>query len=260
MPNPLRQPKPAKEQCIYNGKFYFADANARLAEGALGSKIYVTTEFLWVTDELAIPVGSIQDAQIIEKGWLPKRRALAITYENPVSSEDEALFLCKPDAFAIGLYRVAPLQELLGWIEQARQNAPAGDPVVHSASETPKVSGNDFTFTIRGDAQPADECEVCGGKPAYYVTYSYLVSVLLLSYRSKARRRVHCAKHNLIYGVPHYLVTALVGWCGIGIFAYPFMAFGTARSMTPSLGKATYVLGLLPTLALGGLIAWWLLA
>jgi hypothetical protein len=64
---------------------------------------------------------------------------------------------------------------------------------------------------------------------------------------------------RLSCGLFHYMITALVGWCGIGIFAYPFMVYGTARSLTPSVGKATHIIGVLPTLLLASGIAWLLL-
>lgn len=131
MTNPLRQPKPSADQRLFEGKYYFANVNAKLAEGSLGTRVYLTREFLWITNELAIPLGLIQVMQIHEQGWLPKRRDLEIKYINPVSREIEAVFLCKPDPFAIGLYRLAPLELLLARIEEARESVPPG---VHLSS------------------------------------------------------------------------------------------------------------------------------
>ncbi len=102
-------------------------------------------------------------------------------------------------------------------------------------------------------------CEVCGAKPAYYVGYLYLVSAILLCYRSEARRRIHCRKHNAIHGLAYYSLTALTGWIGLGVFAYPFVVFAAGRNLTPALGKASYVLGLLPSVGLAALIVGWLL-
>ncbi len=251
MTNPLRQSEPSTGHSLYDGKFYFADAKARLANGSLGTRVHVTPEFLWVTDELAIPLSSIVDVQLLEKGWVPKRRALAVSFQNPITGEGEVVFLCKPDAVGIGLYRVQPLHELMRWIEQARASAPAVVPVVQPS---------DASAVVTDDFARADKCEVCGARPATYITYAYLISIILISYRSQPKRRIHCQKHNLLYGLPHYLLTVLTGWCGIGVFGYPFMVFGTARSLTPAIGNVTYVLGLLPTLALTGVIAWWIAA
>jgi hypothetical protein len=247
MTNPLHRPEPRADESPYDGKFYFADGRARLVHGSFPTRVHVTPDMVWITGELAIPAGAIDDVQVIEAGVLPRRRAVAISFRNPITGQGELVCLCRPDV--IGLYRTQPLHELMGWIEQARAPAPVTTPVPTAAA---------MAFPASADVATAGGCEACGAMPASYVSYSFLVSLILISYRSAPRRRVHCNRHNLMYGLPCYLLTVLTGWCGIGVFGYPFMVFGTARSLAPSLGRLTYVLGVLPTLTLAALVVWWL--
>jgi hypothetical protein len=230
--NPLRQPKPAEAERLFEGRFYLTDENGRLA-GGIGTSLCLTSGLLWVTPELAIPLGAIDSTEIIEKGVLPPRRFLQISYLNPISNGRELVCLCKPDPIGIGLYRRKPLEEL---------NRRIGE--VRPATQSPAM-------------QPLDACEVCGAKPAWYVSYFFAVSALLLAFRSGTRRRMHCRKHNAMHGMLYYLITALTGWIGLGIFVYPLVVFAAGRNLAPSLGRASWVLGILPTLALAALIASW---
>jgi hypothetical protein len=241
-PNPLRQPKPSRDECLYKGRFYFGSDSARLGSD-LGFSLALGRDYLWLSDELSIPLWAIQSTEIFEKGWFPKRRALKIVYENPITGLPEAIVLLKLDF--LGFYVMKPLQQLMQQLESARATAtrPTAQPI---SVEMPSLP-----------ARP-DVCEVCGGKPAYYVGYFYLISALMIAFRGPMKRRVHCRKHNLIYGLGHYLVTATTGWFGIGIFAYPFVVFSSARSLEPSFGRATYLLAILPILVVAGLIVrWW---
>jgi hypothetical protein len=229
----LRRPKPDKAERLFEGRFYFTDENGRLA-GGLGTTICLTAELLWVTPELAIPLGAVDSWEILEKGVLPPRRFLQLSYLNPITNGREVLSLCKPDPIGIGLYRRKPLEELSRRIGEIRPPSPS-------------------TTSI----QPLDACEICGAKPAWYVSYFFAVSAILLAFRSGARRRMHCRKHNVLHGTLYYLVTALTGWIGLGIFVYPLVVFAAGRNLAPSVGRASYVLGVLPTLAVAALIASW---
>ncbi len=239
--NPLRKPKPSRDQCILHGRFYFTDEKGKLASD-LGTHIYLTAEYLWVTPELSIPVVMINSVQVVERRGLPPRRFIQIGYINPITAGQETVFLCKLDLLGIGLHRTRPLQNLLRRIEDLRP---------HGGSMT--------SAAVLLETPPLDCCEACGAKPAYYVGYLFLVSAILICYRSEAKRRVHCRKHNAIHGLGYYLLTALTGWIGIGIFAYPFVVFAAGRNLAPSFRKTSYALGVLPSIGVAALIAHWLL-
>ncbi|MBS2032149.1 MAG: hypothetical protein JST54_29895 [Deltaproteobacteria bacterium] len=241
--NPLRRPKPSRKESLYRATLYFADANGKIA-GQLGHAIALGREYLWLTDEIAIPLSAIRTAGIVEHGGFPKRRSYQLTFENPISRRSEQINLVNPTL--IGFYPSTRLLPLLENVERARA----------SLASSPGASPGQATE--RAPVSAPTGCEVCNATPAWYVGYTYLVSFLVVSYRGAAKRRVHCKKHNLIYGLGHYLLTALTGWFGIGIFGYPFVVWAAARSLTPSLGRATYALAGAPIVVVGGLIVHWL--
>ena len=245
--NPLRKPQPARDECTLRGRFYFTDEQGRLAS-SMGTNVCLTAEDLWIAPELSVPLGQIEALQLVTKGALPPRRFLRIDYRNPVTQAREAVCLCKPDPIGIGFYRVGPLEDLVSRIEALRGQGhlaaslgagPAGDAALHAGPSL-------------------DRCEVCGAQPAFYVGYLFLVSAVLLSYRSAVKRRIHCRKHNAVHGLGYYLLTVLTGWIGIGIFAYPFAVYAAARNLAPALGRSAGVLGLLPPLGLAALVVRWL--
>lgn len=245
--NPLRRPKPSKDQCVLHGRYYFTDEKGKLAS-ALGTQIYLTSEYLWVTPELAIPMCTIDSVQVVDRRGLPPRHFIQVVYVNPITGNRESVSLCKLDSFGIGLHRIRPLRELSVRIEELRSGLGA------SSSAVAALAGDG----LHCESPPLDRCEACGAKPAYYVGYLYLVSAILLCYRSEAKRRIHCRKHNVVHGVAYYLLTVLTGWIGIGIFAFPFVVYVAGRNLAPSLGKASYVLGVLPSLGLVALLVNWL--
>jgi len=246
--NPLRKPRPARDQCILHARFYLTDEKGRLA-GGVGTNVCLTAEDLWIMPELSIPVGLIDSVRIVAMGAVPPRRFLQILYLNPITSTREAVYLCKPDPVGIGLYRVKPLRDLVRRIEEHPRRREPSAPVV-------TVAAGDFSLP---EAPALDRCEVCGTQPAYYVSYLFLVSAILLAYRSAPKRRIHCRKHNAIHGLGYYVLTVLTGWIGIGVFAYPFVVFAAGRNLTPSIGKAAVVLGILPSLVAAILLVRWLL-
>ena len=247
--NPLRKPRPARDRCILHGRFYFTDEKGRLASG-VGTHVCLTADELWIAPELSLPVDRIDSLQLVARPGSPPRRFLQIGYVNPITNARETVFLCKPDPVGIGLYRVKPLQDLMRRIEELPRHRDGSTPVGLSAAGD----------AGRRETPPSDRCEACGAKPAYYVGYLFQVSVILLSYRSAAKRRIHCRQHNAIHGLGYYILTVLTGWIGIGIFAYPFVVFAAGRNLAPSFGKAAAViLGVLPSVGLAVLGLHWLL-
>ena len=246
-PNPLRRPKPARDRCVLHGRFYATDENGRLAHD-VGKHVCLTAEELWITPELSIPLGQVEAVEIITRRGLPPRRFLAIQFVNPITGAREIVCICKPDPVGIGLYRLGPIQELASRIQELARRQASSRPV------NVAVAGG----VARQEAQLLDRCEVCGAKPAFYVSYVFLVSAVLLTYRSDAKRRIHCRKHNALHGFGYYLLTALTGWIGIGALTYPFVVFVAGRNLANSIGRAWIVLGVLPSIVLAVALVRWL--
>ena len=94
-------------------------------------------------------------------------------------------------------------------------------------------------------------------QPTTLLKLAALVSAVLLSYRSAARRRIHCRWHNAIHGLAYYALTVLTGWIGIGVFSYPLVVYAAARNLSPWIGRASIVLGILPPCVAALLIVRW---
>jgi hypothetical protein len=230
--NPLRRSKPAREQRRWSGRVYFTDENGKLLDGK-GQRLYLAADHLWISSELSVPLSAVTSLEIRRSRGLIKRRFLDVRYLNPISGAPEFVAVCSLDF--LGFSRLGPIEELKARIEAQMATLEA------TASPT--------------DPMALDQCEVCGAKPAYYVGYMFLVSAIFFSYQSAVTRRIHCRKHNALHGFGRYLLTALVGWIGVGVFAYPFVVFGAARSLEPTVGKAWYALAALPMVCVAGLVA-----
>ena len=207
-----------------------------------GINLRLTGTHLWVSDELAVPLETIQSAQILKKGWLPKRTALQIVYINPITDALESLAIAKLDFLGLGIYQVEPLEKLR--------------EVITTLAASQKSSGEMSAPVEVVPGNVSRGCENCGAEPAFYVGYLFLASAFLFFYRSGSSRRLHCRRCIVKHGTLGYLVTALSGWCGIGIFAYPFSLFQTARNFQPLIGNGFYALVIVPLLCVASFIAW----
>jgi hypothetical protein len=240
--NPLHRPKPRREERLLSFGYYFANENGRIA-GSFGGRLHVAPDRLWLFEELSIPLAAIESVSVLErKRLLLTRRFLRIDYRNPVTGRLETVSICTFDRLGLGFYRREPLEKLARLVEERR--AAAAPLPAPAPQEPPRPSG----------------CEVCGGKPASYVGYVFLVGGIVFWYRSAVRRRLHCARHNAFHGAGYYALSALTGWLGISILAYPFITFAAARALSPSLGRAWYLLAVLPTAVVGALLLRWFAA
>ena len=159
-PNPLRQAKPSRDESLYRGRFYFGSESARI-DGDLGFSIALGSDYLWLGDELSVPLWAIRRAEIFEAGWFPKRRALKIIYENPITGRLEAIILLKVDF--LGFYAIKPLQELRQKLESARA----------TASRPASTSPAKLADPLVGQ-EPLDACEICGLKPARWLHIAWI--------------------------------------------------------------------------------------
>jgi hypothetical protein len=249
MSNPLHQPKPGPDDTLWRGRFAVADGNARYVGGFSRYNVHLTAEKIWLSRELSIPVPSILAQRMIHKGWLIPRHALQIVFTNPVTGGLETVYLCKVNP--LGLYARRPLEVLQQQIEDVRGLDAAPGTGASAESAEPAAA----TYAGRPPA-----CEVCGREPAFYTAYFFSVGAVIFSYRSAVSRHVHCRRHLLVNGLAAYTATALLGWLGIvAVFTYPFYVFRLALNLRPAVGAAAYVLAVLPTAALVGVVTWLLL-
>jgi hypothetical protein len=265
MSNPLRRPKPTSG-VLESGRFYATTPTGKLARD-IGFRIYLTDKFLWLSPDLSIPLDCVTSAEVKTEGVLPPRHFLDIKYINPITRGPEQFGLCKFDGIGVGLYRRKPIERIA---QIMSAHSVFGDGPIRYRSVVGSISSDTGPSSVVDASENIDDadvglvatlpCEVCGERPSYYAAYFYLVSLLVISFRSGVVRRIHCKRHHAIHTTGNYLLTALTGWIGVGIFGYPLAVFQLAKNFVPSLGKpASLVLGVLPTLLIAGVIIKWVL-
>lgn len=246
MSNPLHQPKPSPDDALWRGRFAVANGNARYVGGFSRCNVHLTAEKIWLSREGSIPLSAVVLQRMIHKGWLIPRYALQIVFTNPVTGGLETVCLCKVNP--LGLYARRPLETLQQQIEDLRQlDAPPGTGTSAESAERAAAT----------QAGRPGACEVCGREPAFYTAYFFSIGAVIFSYRSAVSRHVHCRRHVLVNGLAAYTTTALLGWLGIvSVFTYPFYVFRLALNLRPAIGPAAYVLAVLPTAVLVGVVTW----
>ena len=235
--NPLHLERPRGSDVLYEGRFRYVEQPS-LGLVDFGSvNLCLTRSYLWLSDELAIPIGAITQMEVAERGFLPKRIALRVVYRNPVTHEHESVAFAKIGFLGLSFKR-EPLQQMKALLEELQKQC-TDEPHAGVAAEPENVE--------RG-------CEACGARPAYYPTYFFTITALAVAYRSKERRRVHCRRCVLRHGLPCYLVTMLLGWPGIGILAYPIVLYRAAQTLEPAIGRYYLALAGVPLLIAAGFI------
>jgi hypothetical protein len=251
--NPLHQPKPNADECLYIASFYIADKDCRWNGDVFHDpfsafnryNVRLTKQLIWLSPELAIPIKSLVSCKMQERrGWLVTRRALEIIYRNPISQGLEAVYLCDIDF--IGLYYDKALLYLLSQIEEVIAET--------IKTELEKSATPETEITEKKEMKPTG-CEACQAHEAFYVSYMFSIGAVVFWYRSEEKRYLHCRRHILIHGSFTYLVTVLFGWLGVCIIAYPFVVYGQAMNFKPIVGNFAYILGIAPTAVLALLIA-----
>lgn len=243
--NPLHRPRPPRRERLFSLGYYFANEQGRIA-GALGGRLHLAADHLWLTEDLAIPLAAIETVAVLEKKRLLLPRSwLRLDYLNPISRRRETVSICTFDKLGLGFYRREPLEKLARLVEERRAAAPPL-PAPDAPGAAPRHPGE-------------ARCEVCGARPAHYVGYVFLVGALVFWYRSAVRRRVHCARHVAWHGTAYYLVTALTGWLGLSALAYPFVTFAAGRALAPAIGRAWWGLALTPSIVLAAAVLRWAL-
>lgn len=242
--NPLRRPRPERDETVHRVDLHVADEEARYVDGFQYYKVRLTRDCLWLSRDLALPLECIRVVEPLQRGKWVKRHALRIVYRNPITGTDESVQLCRRSFTG---YSEKPLVKLRALVQDQLE--------IHGELEPAMVEN-----IRREEREPVElTCEVCGRRPAVYVGYRSQVGLLSASVVTAEKRRTHCSRHNLLVGGWSYLVTTLTGWWGLCILTWPQMVWERALAMRPAIGRLAYALGVLPVLLLFGGIAYALL-
>jgi hypothetical protein len=137
MSDPLTMPKPPRDSCRYVKRFSVADENATYVGRFSRYHAHLTGGQLWLSRQLSIPVRTIRAKEIIRRGWLIKRHALRIVFENPTTREQDAAHLCDIDF--LGFYHLRNLEKLSAALDEVLRETAGGEaPAV--VAEMPPTS------------------------------------------------------------------------------------------------------------------------
>lgn len=241
--NPYRMPKPSAG-ILFKGDFCYADHKGRIDDRAGVARIRLTSEYLWVNDNLSIPVASVLHVGDVNG------KAVSIVFHNALSDVEEGVILAGRNWF--GLRDRGRSYALVHRLEEARRHAP---PLEQFAERIRDQSG-----------ELKLGCEVCGAKPANELEFGWFfcfgVFPIAGAYQWKPERRFCCAKHGARACFVNNLVTGLVGYLGFpGVLVAPYRVWRNVREMNKVFGwntRATVLNTLvgfiLPAAAVGGLV------
>ncbi len=192
MSNPYRIPRP-RYGVVLEGKYHpptaFADPY----------RLVLTHEDLWLSENLSIPLGAIQNVEVIGD------RVVRVSYFNALNSANEVADITS--------------QNVLGGTDkEAVWNLANTLTVERSKAQ----SVEDFLAELaQGGGGRVARCEACGDSPGALVDLGYVVC-LGLTYRSAPMRRYLCRKHAIRRCLACNLYTGICGWWGIpGIVTAP---------------------------------------
>jgi hypothetical protein len=112
--------KPRPEDCTYVKRFAVSNEQGVYVASVKRYHVHVGRSNLWLSGDLSIPLSAIRAKEIIKRGWLIKRHALRIVFENPALGLD-AVHLCDIDF--LGFYHRQSLLDLSVAIDDAIRNA-----------------------------------------------------------------------------------------------------------------------------------------
>ena len=231
--NPFRSDPPPRGSSTFSGRFWLTDELGR--EAQTSCSVHITKDRLFVHRELSIPTNFLNAARVRSFGTLRRKHIVEIYYSNPINNELERLSLCALANPLLGTHDREGARSLLEAINRVRGLPPQP------------------TNSTIDNREPL-HCEVCGAQPAYYISYTYLLGFVLGFYLDGTIRRVHCPEHNRAFGLPRYLATAVVGWIGVSIFAWPRTLVASALALRPTFGRLTTLLVLIPLLIVAPIV------
>jgi hypothetical protein len=112
--NPYRMPKP-KAGVLFKANFCYADHKGRIDDTAGVARLCLTTDYLWVNDNLTIPLASVLDVHC-EKG-----KVVCVSFYNALVEQEQALWLSARNW--VGLRDKALNGEFASRVESQRHHA-----------------------------------------------------------------------------------------------------------------------------------------
>jgi hypothetical protein len=196
--NPYRMPKPRKGVILKN-KLFLANEKGWYSTPMVKFRAVLTEEYLWLNSELAIPLTSIRNTEILNKG-----KTIKIIYSNILSSNYMIIYLCMLDIF--GFYHRKKLEQF-------------NDALLNAKKSNKSV----INYKQLG-------CEKCGCKEANLLNLGIFMCAgiypFLGIYSWDPMQRYLCNKHALQKCMLFNLIIAFCGNLGFpGIFVAPFMAW-----------------------------------
>lgn len=147
MSDPLCRPEPTRDSCRYVKRFAVANDKAAYVGGFARYRVHLTDDQLWLSRQLSIPIRAIRAKQIIRRGWLIKRDALRIVFENPTTGKLDTVHLCDIDL--LGFYHLRNLEKLSSAIDKALKDTEGVEaPAV--VAKMPPVSKAAFSGILFG--------------------------------------------------------------------------------------------------------------
>lgn len=219
--NPYRMAEP-RTGVIFSGRFCYADRKGRIDDSAGAARVAMTREYLWVNENLSIPLASIYQVENLN------RKAVGIAFHNAVSDAPEAIWLAARDW--LGLRDKERNDLFASAIEEARKRAP---------------SVEQFATTLRDDIGTLKVgCEVCGGMPAQDLELGWFFCFGVLPfagvYKWQPVRRLLCGKHAGRACITNNVVTGLIGYWGFpGVLVAPFRVWRNVRELRQTFGVST---------------------
>jgi len=231
--NPYRIKKP-KSEVVLRLAFRFQDqVNETLARGELR----LTREYLWLSRELAIPLATITDVELVAK-----RRIVQITYVDILEEDTKAVQI-----HGIGFFG-----------RSARLNQRLHDSLLNELEHAPSAE-----VFFREEGEVPVGCETCGRPEAALIQLRSVAcfgvypicGVLAWS----PTKRYLCAKHAMRTCNHVCLRTALVGNLGFpGLLVSPWVVWRNLRALgqtfsasLPYVAFAWGLFGLLPLVVWG---------
>jgi hypothetical protein len=197
--NPYRIAKP-KQGVLWRGQLRPATAHGRrTGSGLIRHNAVLTATYLWIWEELAIPLRTVKEIVPLNKGG-----AMRMVYHDALTGQDRHLQVCLLNFFGfLDRKKMAvAMQALTGAWQAALTLEPAESTLEVAAEE------------LRREAR----CEKCGSSDAAVLESGYLFSIGILPFawaeKWRPVSRFLCRRHAIMATCGYNFLTSLIGHLG----------------------------------------------
>ena len=228
MVNPYRIPRPVVG-IVFQGEYIFAGGSSDQKQ-----RIALTSDYLWINDNLSIPLASVVDVQTVGD------KVVRIVYFNALNGQNEGVELTARNW--VGLADKEHVWNLANAVTHTRAHAPNPEKFLDELG--------------RGAGGRVPSCETCAGTPARQVELALVGSIGVIPiagyYFRRPYVRLYCRSHAVKDCCMLNAATGIAGFIGFpGIITAPIQVWKNAKSVRDAyeLGTARYLL----LIAIG----WW---